>query len=68
MNEAEVEKWAFAMPLTGPTFWPGPHRVTDREFLIVTHRTDPDALRAVIPGPLEATDPVVKYEFIRMPR
>jgi len=33
----------------------------------VTYRTDPDALRAVIPAPLEFTDPIVKYEFIRMP-
>jgi acetoacetate decarboxylase len=67
MNEAEVKKRAFAMPLTSPAFPPGPYRFTDREFFIVTYRTDPDALRAVIPGPLEMTDPVVKYEFIRMP-
>lgn len=25
------------------------------------------ALRALVPGPLEITDPIVKYEFIRMP-
>jgi acetoacetate decarboxylase len=67
MNETEVRKRAFAMPLTSPAYPPGPYRFVDREFLIVTYRTDPDALRAVIPGPLEMTDPVVKYEFIRMP-
>jgi acetoacetate decarboxylase len=55
------------MPLTNPAFPPGPYRFVDREFFIVTYRTDPDALRAVIPGPLEMTDAIVKYVFIRMP-
>src|SRR5208282_4520186 len=67
MDEAEVKRRAFAMPLTSPAFPPGPYRFIDREFFIVTYRTDPDALRAVIPAPLEMTDPIVKYEFIRMP-
>jgi len=67
MNETEVRKRAFAMPLTSPAFPPGPYRFIDREFFIVTYRTDPDALQAVIPAPLEMTDPIVKYEFIRMP-
>jgi acetoacetate decarboxylase len=67
MDEAEVKRRAFAMPLTSPAFPPGPYRFVDREFFIVTYRTDPDALRAVIPAPLEMTEPIVKYEFIRMP-
>ncbi|MFG6468420.1 acetoacetate decarboxylase [Roseateles sp. BYS87W] len=67
MNAADVARNAFAMPLTSPAFPPGPYRFIDREFLIVTYRTDPDALRAVVPEPLQLTEPVVKYEFIRMP-
>ncbi len=67
MKEAEVRKRAFAMPLTSPAFPPGPYRFVNREFFIVAYRTDPDALRAVIPAPLEMTDAIVKYEFIRMP-
>jgi len=67
MNEAEVKRRAFAMPLTSPAFPPGPYRFVDREFFIVSYRTDPDALREVIPAPLEFTEPIVKYEFIRMP-
>lgn len=55
------------MPLTSPAFPKGPYRFTNREYFIITYRTDPDVLRAVIPAPLEFTDPVVKYEFIRMP-
>ena len=67
MNESEVKQRAFAMPLTSPAFPPGPYRFINREYFIVTYRTDPDALKAVIPAPLEFTDPIVKYEFIRMP-
>ncbi|WP_179214246.1 acetoacetate decarboxylase, partial [Paraburkholderia caledonica] len=67
MTEADVKEHAFAMPLTSPAFPRGPYRFIDREFLIVTYRTDPDALAAVIPAPLEMTDPIVKFEFIKMP-
>ena len=67
MNIDDVKRNAFAMPLTSPAFAPGPYRFINREFLIVTYRTDPDALRAIVPEPLQITDPVVKYEFIRMP-
>jgi acetoacetate decarboxylase len=55
------------MPLTNPAFPRGPYRFFDREYLIVTYRTDEDALRAVVPEPLEIVEPIVKYEFIRMP-
>ena len=58
---------AYAMPFTNPSFPRGPYRFFDREYLIVTYRTDPQALRAVVPEPLEIAEPVVKYEFIRMP-
>ena len=67
MNIDDVRRTAFAMPLTCPAFPPGPYRFIDREFFIVTYRTDLDALRAIVAEPLEIVDPVVKYEFIRMP-
>lgn len=67
MKIDDVRRNAFAMPLTCPAFPPGPYRFIDREFFIVTYRTDMDALRAVVPEPLEIIDPIVKYEFIRMP-
>lgn len=67
MNIDDVRRRAFAMPLTSPSYPRGPYRFVDREYLIITYRTDPDALRAVIPAPLEFTEPMVKYEFIRMP-
>jgi acetoacetate decarboxylase len=67
VNIADVKKRAFAMPLTSPAFPPGPYRFVDREYLIITYRTDRAALEAILPEPLTFDDPIVKYEFIRMP-
>src|SRR6187200_3236254 len=55
------------MPLTSAAFPPGPYRLINREYLIITYRTDPAALESVVPEPLTWDDPLVKYEFIRMP-
>ena len=49
MTEDDVRKHAFAMPLTSPAYPPGPYRFVDRQFLIVSYRTDPDVLAAVTP-------------------
>ncbi|HEX7006757.1 MAG TPA: acetoacetate decarboxylase [Alphaproteobacteria bacterium] len=67
MKVDDVKRRAFAMPLTSPSYPPGPYRFVDREFLVIAYKTDMDALRAVVPEPLEVQEPVVKYEFIRMP-
>ncbi len=67
MRIDEIREKAFAMPFTSPAYPPGPYKFVDREFLIITYRTDPDKLRAVVPEPLEVTEAHVKYEFIRMP-
>ena len=69
MRESEILKQAFAMPLTSPSYPPGPYRFVNREYLIITYRTDPAKLRAVVPEPLELDqrEALVKYEFIRMP-
>ena len=67
MNEEDVRRRAFAMPLTSPAFPMGPYRFVNREFLIIAYRTDPVKLRALVPEPLEIGEPIVKFEFIRMP-
>ena len=67
MNLQQIRNTAFAMPLTNPSYPPGPYKFVNREYMIITYRTDIDALRAVVPEPLEVTEPIVKYEFIRMP-
>ncbi len=67
MTADEVRQRAFAMPIDNPAYPPGPYLFVDREYLVITYRTDPDALRRCIPEPLQFTQPLVKYEFIRMP-
>ena len=67
MRIEHIRENAFAMPFTSPAYPKAPHRFVDREFLNITYRTDPERLRAVVPEPLEVTEPYVKYEFIRMP-
>lgn len=67
MNADDVRKSAFAMPLTSPSYPRGPYRFVDREFLVISYRTDPQALAAVVPEPLRPAGDVVRFEFIRMP-
>ena len=67
MNVKTIRQKAFAMPFANPAYPPGPYRFYNREFLVITYRTDPEKVRMAVPEPLEVTDPVVNYEFIRMP-
>jgi acetoacetate decarboxylase len=67
MKHETVRTKAFAMPQTNPAFPPGPYRFVNREYFIIQYRSDPEALRRIVPEPLELTEPVVNYEFIRMP-
>src|ERR1700761_3816912 len=67
MKADAVRKKAFSMPLHSPSYPPGPYRFINREYMIITYRTDRAALEKVVPKPLEIVDPIVKYEFIRMP-
>src|SRR6516164_293778 len=45
----------------------GPYKFYNREFVVITYRTDPDRLHEVVPEPLEVAGDTVAYEFIRMP-
>ena len=67
MNADHIREKAFAMPLTQPAYPPGPYRFYNREYLVITYRTDAERLRALIPEPLELVSDLVKFEFIRMP-
>ncbi|MCR9191182.1 MAG: acetoacetate decarboxylase [Gammaproteobacteria bacterium] len=67
MNKSDVVKKAFSMPLTAPAYPKGPYHFVNREFLTISYETDMDALKAVVPEPLEIVDNIVKYEFIHMP-
>ena len=67
MKLTEVRRNAFAMPLHDPAYPPGPYKFYNREFVVISYHSDADALRAVVPEPLEVIGDIVNYEFIRMP-
>ncbi len=57
-----------SMPMASPSYPRGPYRFIDREYLIVTYESDPDAIRDALPQPLEPDgSETVLYEVIRMP-
>ncbi len=57
-----------SMPMASPSYPKGPYRFVNREYLIITYKSDPAAIRAALPEPLEpdGSDSVL-FEFIRMP-
>lgn len=67
MKAADVLARATAMPLTNPSYPPGPYVFVGREHLIVTYRTDPAALARVVPQPLVAPEALVRIDFVSMP-
>lgn len=62
-----TEKNAISMPPDNPAYPAPPYVFTDREYFIITYETDMEILKTKVPPPLEVTEPIVKYEFIRMP-
>jgi acetoacetate decarboxylase len=59
---------ASSMPAFSPSYPRGPYRFVRREYLIVTYETDPDAIRAALPEPLEpAPGNLAFYEWMKMP-
>ncbi|MET7934151.1 acetoacetate decarboxylase [Streptomyces sp. NPDC005322] len=65
MKEADVARH-IATPLVNPAYAPVVPRFTNREYLNIVYRTDADALRAVVPEPLEIGEPLVRFEVMRM--
>jgi acetoacetate decarboxylase len=67
MNRDQILKIS-GMPAQAPSYPRGPYRFINREYFIITYESDPDAIRAAVPEPLEpAPGNLVAYEFIRMP-
>lgn len=67
MNRAEILNVP-SVPATCPSYPRGPYRFMRREYLIITYETDPAALRAALPEPLEpAPGNLAFYEWMKMP-
>ena len=47
------------MPLNNPAYPRGPYRFYNREFVVISYRTDPEIMRAVVPEPLEVVGDMV---------
>jgi len=57
-----------SMPAASPSYPKGPYRFIDRQYLIISYESDPEAIRAALPEPLAPDGSnTVLYEFIRMP-
>ncbi|WP_414167417.1 acetoacetate decarboxylase [Streptoverticillium reticulum] len=67
MNRAQILR-TLDTPATAPAYAPAAVRFTDREYLSIVYRTDPEALRAVVPEPLtvDAGEPLVRFEVMKM--
>src|SRR5215813_129379 len=67
MTRDEILK-APSMPAFAPSYPQGPFRFVRREYLIITYETDPEAIRAALPEPLEpAPGNLAFYEWMKMP-
>jgi acetoacetate decarboxylase len=57
-----------SMPAASPSYPFGPYRFVNREYFIIVYESDPKAIRAAVPEPLEpVAENLVYYEWIRMP-
>ncbi len=67
MNKDNILKLP-SMPAASPSYPQGPFRFINREYLIITYESDPEAIRTAVPEPLQPDGSnTVLYEFIRMP-
>lgn len=67
MNREEILQ-APSMPAFSPSYPRGPYRFVNREYLIITYETEPEAIRSALPEPLEpAPGNRVYYEWMKMP-
>jgi acetoacetate decarboxylase len=64
-----MSKNLFNMPVqSGIQAYPeAPFYSSNREYFIISYETDLELLKKVVPAPLKVTEPIVKFEFIRMP-
>lgn len=66
MKKEDVLKLS-SVPVIGGSYPHAPNRFVNREYLIISYESDPDAIRAVVPEPLEPEGNVVAFEVMKMP-
>lgn len=65
MNKEEIFR-LHATPVDAPPYPLSAYRFYDREYLNIYYRTDPEALRRLIPEPLTMEQPIVRFEIMKM--
>lgn len=60
-------EFGMAVPRWIVTYPNGPYRFINREFFTISYETDMNLLRKIVPSVLEIPEPIVNFEFIRMP-
>lgn len=56
-----------SMPLQSPTFPRGPYKFFNRQYLVVSYTTNPEAIRAALPQPLEPAGDTVSVQWLDLP-
>ena len=57
---------ASSMPRASPSYPKGPYRFIGREYLLIHYQSDADAIRAMLPEPLEPGGNHVVFEWMKM--
>ena len=66
MNKKEVIGLA-SMPLQSPTYPRGPYKFFNRQYLVISYRTDPAVMREQLPEPLEPVGDTVAVQWLDLP-
>ena len=66
MKKSDVKALA-SMPLQSPTYPRGPYRFFNREYLVISYRTDPALIREALPEPLEPAGDTVAVQWLDLP-
>lgn len=56
-----------SMPLQSPTYPRGPYKFFNRQYMIVSYRTDPSAIREALPEPLQPVGDTVSVQWLDLP-
>eukprot|EP00049_Salpingoeca_infusionum_P000145 m.37599 g.37599 ORF g.37599 m.37599 type:complete len:573 (+) comp10114_c0_seq1:272-1990(+) len=54
-------------PMISPSYPKGPYQFNNREYMLIEYETDMNALKKVVPWPLEPMSNTVIFEWINMP-
>ncbi len=66
MKKSEVKALA-SMPLQSPTYPKGPYRFFNREYLVISYKTDAALIREALPEPLEPAGDTVAVQWLDLP-